>query len=174
MRSWTGAAYAAVCSLWLVLTMVCQARSRWATRIRKYDVFALIPRWTFFAPTPGMQDFVLLHRDRTPDGRLTQWRELTGAAAGARPLRAVWNPDRRHSKALLDASQNLLQLASQGRRPEEIELSAPYLALLAHVSAQPRPEEPDATQFALVVQKSSALEEAVPAVAFVSSLHAID
>ncbi|MFF4542420.1 hypothetical protein [Streptomyces aureus] len=174
MREVVGVVFAAVCCLWLVLTLVCQARTRVAAVVRRHDVLGLIPLWTFFAPTPGMQDYVLLRRYRTFDGRLTQWRELADAPAGGRPLWAVWNPARRHAKALLDASQGLLQLASLGRRPQEIELSAPYLAILAHVSAQPCSEEPCAAQFALVIQKSSAYEEAVPAVAFVSSLHEID
>ncbi|WP_326798686.1 hypothetical protein OG946_27610 [Streptomyces sp. NBC_01808] len=55
-----------------------------------------------------------------------------------------------------------------------MELTAPCLALLAHVSAQPCSEEPHATQFALVIRKSSAFEGAAPAVAFVSSLHTVD
>ncbi|WP_407561341.1 hypothetical protein [Streptomyces sp. 184] len=166
--------YAAVCALWIVLTLVCQTRSRLATKIRSYDFLALIPRWTFFAPTPGTQDFVLLRRYRTSDGRLTRWRETPGTAAAGRPLYAVWNPARRHTKALLDAAQSLMELASRGGRPEEIELTAPYLALLAHVSAQPCSEEPHATQFALVIQKSSAFAESAASVAFVSSLHAVD
>ncbi|GGY59900.1 hypothetical protein [Streptomyces omiyaensis] len=174
MREAAGLGFAAVCSVWIVLTLVCQGRSRVAAAIRRHDVFGLIPLWTFFAPTPGTQDYVLLRRCRTADGRLTQWRELGGADATGQPLCTVWNPARRHAKALLDAAQSLLELASRVGRPEEIELSAPYLALLAHVSAQPCSEEACATQFALVIQKSSAYEEAVPAVAFVSSLHEID
>ncbi|WP_181787130.1 hypothetical protein [Streptomyces phytophilus] len=174
MPGLAGPAYAALCALWIVLTVACQPHSRVAAKIRRYDFFALIPRWTFFAPTPGTQDFVLLRRYRTRDGRLTRWRETAGTAAGGRPLCAVWNPARRHTKALLDAAQSLMELASQGRRPEEIELTGPYLALLAHVSAQPCAEEPRAAQFALVIQRSSAFGEAAPSVAFVSSLHTID
>jgi hypothetical protein len=173
VRELAESAFAAVCCLWIVLTMVCQVPSRAAGRIRGRDVLALIPQWSFFAPTPGMQDIVMVQRYRRVDGDLSQWREVTADAASSPPLCAVWNPHRRHAKAVLDATKNLMQLAAEGRRPEEIQLTVPYLALLTYVSAQPCPEERLATQFALVVQRSSAFQDA-PSVAFVSALHAID
>ncbi|WP_051732391.1 hypothetical protein [Kitasatospora phosalacinea] len=173
MRELAEFAFAAVCCLWIVLTVVCQVPSRAAGRIRGRDVFALVPQWSFFAPTPGMQDIVVVHRYRTVDGGLSRWREVAAGAPSGQPLCAVWNPHRRHAKAVLDATKNLMQLAAEGRRPEEIQLSVPYLALLTYVSAQLCPQERRATQFALVVQRSSAFQDP-PSVAFVSALHAID
>jgi hypothetical protein len=158
---------------WALATVLCQVPSRLQNWLRQSDIFALIPRWHFFAPTPGMHDFVLVYRDQALDGSLTMWREVPGVSVTRQPVCAVWNPGRRHTKAMLDITKELMQLITQQRQKREIELSVPYLSLLNYVSCIPRlGTEDQYTQFALVMSQSSATE-GPPAVVFLSSLHEI-
>lgn len=157
---------------WLVVTCLCQVQSRLQDRLRQSDLFGLIPRWHFFAPRPAMQDFVLVFRDRTPSGALSPWRETPHPSISHPLLCAVWNPGRRHIKAVTDTTIELMKLVAEERHKREIELSVPYLALLNYVSELPRLDEDCLTQFALVASQSSAVNKS-STVIFVSSLHAI-
>ncbi|MFF0292213.1 hypothetical protein ACFYST_03485 [Kitasatospora sp. NPDC004614] len=157
---------------WLLATALCQAPSRVQNRLRKADVFGLIPRWHFFAPRPGTQDFVLVFRDQASSGSLSRWREAPRLPVSRLPLCALWNPGRRHTKAMIDITVELMNLVVDDRNKKEIELSVPYLALLNHISGLPRLDGECLTQFALVATQSSASTEP-PEVVFVSSMHAI-
>lgn len=170
MRALAEDGLASLFALWLLATVLCQAPSRIQNWLRRGDVFALIPRWHFFAPVPGMQDFVLVYRDQTADGAISPWREAPSVPVSRQPWCAVWNPGRRHTKAILDITKELMQLITEQRNKREIELSIPYITLLNYVSSFPRLEENCSTQFALVMGKSSATPEP-PSVVFVSSIH---
>jgi hypothetical protein len=158
--------------LWSLATVVVQPPSPLRDWFRRSDVFALIPCWHFFAPTPGMSDFSLVYRDQAADGSVSPWREVTGVTVTRQPFCALWNPGRRHTKAMLDITKELMQLITQDRQKWEIELSVPYLSLLNYISALPRHGEDRFTQFGIVMSSSSATADP-PVVVFVSSLHAI-
>lgn len=55
----------ALMAIWLLLTVLRQVvdRPSWW----RWDVFCLIPRWTFFSPNPIRCDFVLMTRSRDRD-----------------------------------------------------------------------------------------------------------
>lgn len=72
-----------VLGVWWLLSVFRQFDNR--TTLWKWDVFCLIPRWTFFAPDPIRSDFMLLVRSeetesetwiRSPFLRQRTWREL--------------------------------------------------------------------------------------------------
>ena len=88
------------------------------------------------------------------------------------PLYMIWNPGRRHSKALLDITKELMQLIAAKAHRRQIELSIPYLALLTFVSSLPRMDSEVCTQFAIVMAKSSAQNQRA-SIIFTSSLHSL-
>lgn len=64
-------------ALWTVLTLLNQfPGDRWKAW-KRFDAFNLIPKWTFFAPTPGTGDLCLLYRLQSASGEMTQFQELT-------------------------------------------------------------------------------------------------
>jgi hypothetical protein len=138
-------------------------------RIRMSDWFALVPEWKFFAPEPGRWDYYLVYRDQLMDGSVTEWTEAI--VAGSRTKwNAFWNPTKRGRKALLDATNELaahIRVEDRG-----IEASVPYLTLLNHVSALPRPAASEFTQFVIVRFHATNSPEQ-PDVIFTSSLHAL-
>jgi hypothetical protein len=115
--------------VWLLLTMCNQVNLRWMRLVRHLDVMLLIPRWTFFAPNPGLSDFHLSVRTLSADGTASAWEEIDGIAH--RTLRsALWNPEKRVTKAVIEVASALAPLCRD--HPERVASSAPYRCLLNH------------------------------------------
>jgi hypothetical protein len=164
----TTIACAALFALWLLVTAVCQLQGRIPDALRRLDVFSLIPRWTFFAPNPGVLDYHLLVRDRHVDGSLSAFREVR---LGARRslLGALWNPDKRNQKMLSDAVHSL-PILRQELSEKGMKTTLPYIAILNRVCAGQPPPLTVARQFAIVATGgSSPITE--PHVLFLSELH---
>ena len=110
----------------------------------------------------------MVYRDHLPDGNTTNWTEAT-VATQRRWWNAVWNPEKRGSKALTDCVVILAKHVVA--QDPAIQASIPYLNLLNHISSFPRLGEIQYTQFALV-QTHCRGSAAEPDVMFLSSLHA--
>ena len=55
-------ALATILTIWFVLSALNQIDPI-STRLAPYDPLGLLPRWTFFAPHPGIYDYHLLYRE---------------------------------------------------------------------------------------------------------------
>jgi hypothetical protein len=139
---------AAVLLVWFALSVVQQFGPRWFEHVRDYDVFGLLPLWTFFAPNPGHSDFHLVYRDRDDDGVLTNWREFV-LCHERRSVEWLWNPDKRGKKVLADVAATLTDYANADAPPDDLMLSLPYLLLL-NVVAGLEPRTGVTRQFAVV------------------------
>jgi hypothetical protein len=116
-------------AVWLVLTIANQFNFRWMQWVRGVDFMLLLPRWTFFAPNPGLSDFHLSYRTIAADGTPSPWEEIDLIAK--RTLRsAVWNPDKRVTKAVIEAVAFLAPLSRT--QPERVADSPPYRCLVNH------------------------------------------
>lgn len=138
-----------VLASWLVASAVQQLRLQWWWRVERRDTFALLPRWSFFAPSPGRHDVHLVFRDQL-NGAWTPWQSVP-ATPPDRRWWWLWNPERYPRKALSDFV-NGLRMAEQVQPdvPRMVVLSAPYLSLLGWVMAQPSRAEATHRQFAVV------------------------
>jgi hypothetical protein len=118
-------------ALWLLLTIANQFNARWLRYVRGFDLMMLIPRWTFFAPNPGLSDFHLSYRIVDADGRVSAWEEIDGISQ--RSLRAaVWNPDKRVTKAVIEMASVLVPLCRH--HPARVADSVPYRCALNHAT----------------------------------------
>jgi hypothetical protein len=136
-------------SLWLVATLVNQFHhKRLAQQLKSFDIFGLVPIWTFFAPRPGMTDYYLLYRDRFPDGTLGHWKEAHLQNRNGLSV-SVWNPDKRRGKVLSDVVAALVQLAVSPSA-SVIPVSIPYLLLLNYITSLPHSLAAQATQFMIM------------------------
>ena len=157
-----------VFGMWLLLSVLVLFPGPNAA-IRRWDWFALIPEWRFFAPVPGQHDYYVLYRDKFSDDTVTDWTELE--ITGHRWWWSiVWNPGRRANKALLDT---VMELAVRATAEDPvIEISIPYLTLINYVSSVPRSASPKFTQFLLMRSPGRAPDEE-PEVLFGSELHSL-
>ncbi|MDB6136434.1 MAG: hypothetical protein JWM59_4677 [Verrucomicrobiales bacterium] len=156
--------------LWFALSVVAQVSDRCLRTLRRYDVLGLIPAYNFFAPTPGTLDYHILVRDLSSDGELTGWRELPYLPST--PWAFVWNPGRRHNKAIFDVMKDLAAWINElGPDKASIYLSTPYLTVLDHVSALPRAEAATKTQFLLMSSRRRQGAGVDVAPVFLSALH---
>lgn len=120
--------------VWFTLSVVFQFYTdsfspSWLSVIVRYDVFHLLPRWTFFAPNPGTSDYHLLYRDQKEDGTISGWVEIP-MVEERKPLSFIWNPEKRSKKILLDVTMSLIQTSQGLGQSKVLIISLPYLILL--------------------------------------------
>jgi hypothetical protein len=165
-----GIAAWAVVTLLLVLTVVNQFPNvKWIGRLKHYDLAAVIPYWTFFAPTPGTTDTRLFWRELRTDGVASGWREVRPPANGGL-VRAIWNPDKRQRKLIIDAGQMVARMASQDPHSSHTLVSLPYLLLLQRISNENVSAMTAARQFMVV----STTEDGLLQPMLASRWHSVD
>jgi len=130
--------FAAVLGIWFGLTLLNQIPTgliAWLDAVRTADRLQLLPRWNFFAPTPGTQDFHVFARGFEPDGSQTDWKELDPYDE-RKWSTSFWNPHKKQRKVICDLIQYSMLTAVAIEGPERaILLSTPYLAILNSVTA---------------------------------------
>lgn len=158
---------------WWVLSAVAQLPTAFSSWLQSLDVVNVIPRWNFFAPSPGTYDVHVLYRDRLQDGSVTDWHEIP-AEVPPRFINPLWNPGRRHNKAVFDVTRHIADYASTHEGETlQIQMSMPYLVLLNFVSKLPRVYGARETQFLLMRSYFQAeFDEPVPI--FWSSFHRLE
>lgn len=166
-------AVAAFFGAWLAATVVNQFDLAAWQRVKAWDWFALVPRWTFFAPRPARTDFHLFYRDVMEGDAVGDWREVPLVPPRSPSLRGVWNPAKRRKKVFIDAVRGIVEIAAKLEdEPYAVKVTLPYLLLLNHVAALPRGPEVRARQF-LVSESYGWFAEAPPRVVFHSDAHRV-
>lgn len=156
-------------AVWLALTVLAQFRLL-QRLLSPFDGFHLIPRWTFFAPNPGVRDYHLVVRERLADGRLTSWQNVPVYEARP-PLAFLWHPQKRASKVLSDAIQTLgFLLRREGVSVSGLPFTLPYLVLLRY-AARAVPAQRGATEFQFAIVDSAGHFQRPLECPFLSSFH---
>jgi len=159
----------ALVAVWLALTVLAQFRFL-QPLLSPFDGFHLIPRWTFFAPNPGVRDYHLVMRERLADGRLSPWRNVP-VYQGRPPLACLWHPQKRAAKVLNDAIQTLgFLMRREGVSASGLPFTLPYLILLRY-TARSMPAAPGATEFQFAIVDSAGHAQRTLECPFVSSFH---
>jgi hypothetical protein len=163
--------------LWYALTLIHQFLKVLGNNPRGlYDPLQLVPTWTFFAPLPVSVDYHVLYRDYRIEGQASEWKELNLLRGGTRAFIALWNPQRRIDKAIIDLSQALLissDLAKRKNQPlGQLALSIPYLAILNLVVQAPRELKSVSRQFMIVETYPSRPDSPIQVV-FRSAVHSL-
>lgn len=130
-----------VFATWLVLTVLCQTRSRFSSTVRHWDLVALVPLWTFFSPNPLQQNVNLFYRTISDNGDTSGWKPiLPRETMGLRRL--GFNPHRRARKALIDLVIQFVQEKDDYASTDAMKISIPYIAML--LEAVTAAQEPNA------------------------------
>ena len=130
-------------------------------RLGPYDPLGLLPRWTFFAPHPGIYDYHLLYREcesvETPLATpqmfeeakhlVGPWTQVPDLYPGSSRF-MLWNPQRRVTKTISDivAGMTMLSLAYP-KLGDGMQYTTYYWLLLHLIQQQSRRE--GQRQFAL-------------------------
>lgn len=162
---------------WFLLSITAQLplkvfpRVPWVRRFLKpVDPFGLIPRWTFFAPNPGIHDHHLLFRAGPDDSHFSPWREFD-LISNSSLLRFVWNPLKRERKCFSDNVSTLLRelrFCVINKRPQAIQISPSYLIFLNAASVVAQGEK--YVQFTIL--RSNGDQNALPL--FLSYIHEVE
>lgn len=156
---------------WLLASAICQFNIlRLEDFLRRLDYFSLLPRWSFFAPNPGVTDYHLLYRDKDPRNECGRWNELP-IASKRTLLGALWNPKKRSKKALSDAVQTIVR-SSNKLKDSEFKTSICYIALVNFIASLPRNTAGSATQF-MIMESFGHYTEKEPKMLFRSEFHKI-
>jgi len=163
-------ACAVLISGWIALTALnhLPVVSKWLGRL---DVGRVLPKWSFFAPNPGMHDYILAFRTFSVEGGSSNWRNTE--LRDCRPRWAsIWNPHRRESKALNDIVQTIRRNLDGDFDEKTIPLSTAYLMVLAYVNNQAA-IVPGAQRIQFVLLQSTGHQDRALDVAFLSQIHPI-
>jgi hypothetical protein len=140
-----------VFGVWLVASAINQFQWKFWTKVQAFDVFGLLPCWTFFAPNPGTSDLRIVYRDILDNGGRSSWAEMVTLPNDNSFYRAIWNPEKFDSKAAFDLAQLLGTDAMAAKEhPRAALISMSYIQLLDPIMKCPRGEEAVARQFALI------------------------
>src|SRR5438105_3016208 len=121
-------------AFWFGLCVATQLPQDVFQRVRRWDLFHLLPRWSFFAPRPLTSDYHFLYRDSLADGTHTDWTEEQFSPQRMPWLSCLWNPEKRQAKAFCDLVSDLMQHQRIHHDEAVIQLAVPYLTLLNYVT----------------------------------------
>jgi hypothetical protein len=163
---------AAFFGAWLGLTVAYQfvpLSPRWARHLSLLPRH-VIPKWTFFAPSPSRLDFRVVFQDcyetGTPAGTVQEIVLHESRSAG----HAVWNPNKRIRKAIFDMTQVLLLDPLRTAGPN-MQIATPYLAILNIVMAQEPTSLAGRYRRFFIVATTGFKGDEVPIVVFTSYIH---
>ncbi len=113
-----------------------------ASFLSPYNYFSLIPKWTFFAPSPKTTDYSLYYQDYDEvEDILHPPVEIKFQAEEGlkQSLKVLWNPDKRASKVITDLTSIILRYKKKHEKKIKrnslvLELYNPYLLLVNYVS----------------------------------------
>src|ERR1035438_8015564 len=133
-----------ILSAWCLLSVLNQLPLAMNERVRQLDFFHLVPRWTFFAPNPGISDYHLVYRIKRQTDEFDAWQEIHWLG-GRNWFSCVWNPTKRRCKLQLDATMAIMSLYRQNAALEEgaLVLTIPYLLLLNAVCSHCSDQDAD-------------------------------
>jgi hypothetical protein len=142
-------ALVAVYGLLLVGTVLRQIPAVSGSRLLAWDSVGVFPGFSFFAPNPGNRDFHIVYRV-TIDGQVGLWHDPLRLGARS-ALTAVWNPQKRVRKAIIDISGALAAEAHRRGRDDPLLIaSIPYILLLHYVSSLVAESDATHVQFAVL------------------------
>jgi len=160
-------------SFWTVLTLINQFDYDWVKNIVRYDIFRLIPRWTFFAPNPGTNDFHFLYRGMDDHKRTSEFNELIDESSRSL-LSFLWNPKKRVKKVLVDLAISTSQIVAKKMINESnIKISFNYIAYLNFCQKSKLDTSMKFVQFVVLISKGF-LSQEDPKMLLCSEFHKID
>lgn len=113
----------------------------------RFDIFRWLPAYHLFSGTP--RDFKLFYRDRSKDGILTDWLEIS-LVNHIRPQNSLWNPNNLVINTICSLVDDLVRVleTKQNKKPhKEFSERFIYKSVMRFVLRFPKPFEAIERQF---------------------------
>lgn len=170
-----------VLGFWFFLSILWQFKFEFLQPINKYDIFQLLPNWTFFAPNPGTVDYHLIYRQKDIGTQENlDWSEIP--IIQNRTLQHfLWNPQRRKIKLIIDAINAIVKInannskfkLSEENSTKALYISVPYMLLMQTVLNNIKTGSDNAQfQFA-VIESTGFIQRDEPKYVIISAFHTI-
>ncbi len=162
-------------AVWFALTVLNQSKRtrRFAGPIDPLSL--LIPLWTFFGPSPGTTDTMVLYRTSLTPEPDTPWRLANQVMERRGLLPILYGPHRRAEKAMLDLGQVLKQVLRDDLPIDKAQLTGGYILLLRMVSNMAKAAgEHGYVQFALFDSPGYGIARREPKAIFFSLVHKLE
>jgi hypothetical protein len=157
--------------MWLAVTVLGQLPGRmWQGFRRRVNFLGLLPFWGFFTSRLCTKDYHLCWRPASAGGQAGEWREI-GAHGPRPPGSALWHPQRRERKALLDLALALVVAQAVERLDESVLRSSPVYGTLQELShGRAKAEHTASFQFAVLASHGRGSDRP-RSVYFLSAVH---
>lgn len=155
---------------WSVLTVLNHFDFHWFWRsVSSRDIFRLIPRWTFFAPHPGVHDYFLILREGA-ENRWTGWVTIS-RYTGRKWWHLFVNPEKRIYKIYADVAASFVRDSARASDYIRImHMQIPYFLLANLAQSSCSHADCELYQFSLVRTHGIAAEREKE-VLFISEVH---
>lgn len=155
--------------VWTATTVLSHLSPTYFNKIKKLDVFCLIPAWNFFSPIPAKQDCYLMAEEEGKTG--SGWIVVCG------PRQKKWysfilNPVKLGNKILFDVSNDLIEnRKNTASEPYVITMSHGYLSCMAKIEGCREIMSGDNEYRFSLIAKSNILTDPSMRIVFVSRTH---
>lgn len=157
--------------IWGVLSIILQFPKFRQAKFKEYDIFSLIPYWTFFAPNPSVSDYRFFYVLSDVDGNRSDFIEINFFFI--KPLFSIiWNPHKRVNKFYFDTAQSLIFLFEEVNN-EEISKTLPYLILLNYLKGVNKNNDSYSEIQFVIIETYGIITEKKPKMIFSSKVHNI-
>jgi hypothetical protein len=153
---------------WLLISLLAQGRSSDVRilnkKLRKWDVFNVIPNYKFFCPKPAQLDYHLFFHFKRQDGSWDNWTELD--IRKRHPFWCfIWNPHKRGRKVLVKFVKSV-------REKHKREKGHLYYMMLNSLRNYVTDPEGTVAQFK-VISRQDLLPSSEDVVVYISEVHKI-
>jgi hypothetical protein len=140
--------FALLLACWWILSLCGQFKTDLVSRLRRQDIFHLIPSWRFFAPVPARRDYHLEYRTRSRDGRISRYQRVEFLRA-RNWITTLWNPRKRLRKAFNTSVRRIVKCRSRFGEAAALRCVA-YLRTLHYLQTVLADKQSYALQFRIV------------------------
>ena len=141
-------------SVWFLLSVLAQTKSKCIDSFKSKDLFKLIPNWRFFAPIPVRTDYHLEYRLLRCNNNITPWKKVLQRT----PRNFwcfIWYPEKRFRKALNTSVRRIDKISSISGRQAAVRSYA-YLGILYYLQNFCSQHLGNALQFRIVSKQDFA------------------
>jgi hypothetical protein len=126
---------------WFVMSIFFQV-PRYSLKMSRYDPLGLLPKWTFFAPNPGIHDYHIVRRiaanafessEAPAPHEVASWQNIR-PLGDTQSIPFLWNPDRRIKKTLSDATNSIISVLRRSKNGGDFVPYTPAYFLITHLA----------------------------------------
>lgn len=158
-------------SIWAIFSVILQFPKYREAKFKEYDIFSLIPYWTFFAPNPNISDYRFFYVLFDNHGNKGDFIEVNYFYA-KQWFSVLWHPYKRVNKFYFDTVQSLVLLFKEVDN-ERISTTLPYYILLNYLKEVNQGNDNFSEIQFIIIETYGIITDKEPKMIFSSKVHSI-